>query len=591
MQLVPFTGELDQPAENTGPRLVPFEGELDPPDQGSTTKLVPFTGPLDGEEMDTKPEAARGPFADVFVPDVAPAPSEFSPETPQARQEGPSTSAGPQPAASVLEAPSASEFETYKPQVLPEAPSSLPIESKAPDSGTRQPVPPAFGTLVPFTGTLDEVSTAPEARSDDEDSWGQVIARTVENVPDTFKRFVGGFLQWWGENTPVNRVSSGLRALKRIEQLPPEQRGEHAVSIFEEEIRNDPAARKGREMHREASVALEANAPRVPYGSPKYYGGAIFQTVIEMGPAVALSLATRNPNVGIGVIGSQVYSDQYAISRSKGRSESEAQQDALFYAAIEAISERIPLGVLTRAGGRLLKRTLKVAGAEGAQEVINEALQLGYQKGVLNEDMTLAQALMSLRDAGIIGTGAGGGLAVITQPVASRARARERAREAEKSSLIRLKDLMEDPRPVAEIRAEDEARAAAEAPVTIEVPTKGAGTRDDPVKAETATDVDRAAMQADPNPTDAMKESGNYRKGHVKFKGFDIAIENSAGSVRSGKDAGGQSWSVEMKAHYGYIKKSEGKDGDQVDVYVGPRRPERERVRGRSNRSRDWPLR
>lgn len=71
-------------------------------------------------------------------------------------------------------------------------------------------------------------------------------------------------------------------------------------------------------------------------------------------------------------------------------------------------------------------------------------------------------------------------------------------------------------------------------------------------------------------PTEAQKQAGNYAKDHVKIHGMDIAIENARGAKRSGVDKGGKPWSVKMPAHYGYIKKTEGKDGDHVDVYLGP---------------------
>lgn len=80
--------------------------------------------------------------------------------------------------------------------------------------------------------------------------------------------------------------------------------------------------------------------------------------------------------------------------------------------------------------------------------------------------------------------------------------------------------------------------------------------------------IDRAANRADPEPSDAQKAAGNYRKGHTILHGLDITIENAKGSVRSGKD--GKKWTVVMPAHYGYIKRTEGADGDHVDVYIGP---------------------
>lgn len=71
-------------------------------------------------------------------------------------------------------------------------------------------------------------------------------------------------------------------------------------------------------------------------------------------------------------------------------------------------------------------------------------------------------------------------------------------------------------------------------------------------------------------PTEAQKKAGNYRKGHIRFNGLDISVENPKGSVRRGKDASGKSWSCVMPADYGYVKQTEGADGDHVDVFIGP---------------------
>lgn len=71
-------------------------------------------------------------------------------------------------------------------------------------------------------------------------------------------------------------------------------------------------------------------------------------------------------------------------------------------------------------------------------------------------------------------------------------------------------------------------------------------------------------------PTDAQKIAGNYRKEHISFQGLPISIENKKGSVRSGVDRNGKRWSCVLPADYGYVKRTEGADGDQVDVYIGP---------------------
>lgn len=70
--------------------------------------------------------------------------------------------------------------------------------------------------------------------------------------------------------------------------------------------------------------------------------------------------------------------------------------------------------------------------------------------------------------------------------------------------------------------------------------------------------------------SEAQAEAGNYRKDHIHMHGMQIAIENAKGHTRSGVGRDGKPWSVVMPAHYGYIKRTEGKDGDHVDAYIGP---------------------
>lgn len=74
--------------------------------------------------------------------------------------------------------------------------------------------------------------------------------------------------------------------------------------------------------------------------------------------------------------------------------------------------------------------------------------------------------------------------------------------------------------------------------------------------------------KVDTNPTQPQKEAGNYKKGHIKLDGFDITIENPKGSTRSGVDANGNPWSVTMNNTYGYIRGTEGVDGDHIDVFL-----------------------
>lgn len=77
-----------------------------------------------------------------------------------------------------------------------------------------------------------------------------------------------------------------------------------------------------------------------------------------------------------------------------------------------------------------------------------------------------------------------------------------------------------------------------------------------------------AIEDTETNPSDAQKESGNYKKGHIKFGGYDYTIENPKGSTRSGKDADGKEWKITMHDTYGYIRGKFGKDGDHLDMFI-----------------------
>lgn len=82
-------------------------------------------------------------------------------------------------------------------------------------------------------------------------------------------------------------------------------------------------------------------------------------------------------------------------------------------------------------------------------------------------------------------------------------------------------------------------------------------------------EIARAEAETDTNPSEAQKEAGNYKKGKVTIQGFNISIEQPIGSTRSGIDTEGKEWSITMNNTYGYIRGTEGKDKDHIDVFLG----------------------
>ena len=80
--------------------------------------------------------------------------------------------------------------------------------------------------------------------------------------------------------------------------------------------------------------------------------------------------------------------------------------------------------------------------------------------------------------------------------------------------------------------------------------------------------VKEASADVNTEPTEAQKEAGNYKKGHVQVGTFDITIEQPEGSIRRGTDADGKQWKSKMHNTYGYFRGTEGVDGDHIDVFL-----------------------
>lgn len=90
-----------------------------------------------------------------------------------------------------------------------------------------------------------------------------------------------------------------------------------------------------------------------------------------------------------------------------------------------------------------------------------------------------------------------------------------------------------------------------------------------PAATKPVQQIEAARAEVAPEPTEAQKEAGNYKKGHLTLQGLDIALENPKGSTRSGTDQDGKAWQSPMAHDYGYIKRTLGADGDHVDVFIG----------------------
>lgn len=56
----------------------------------------------------------------------------------------------------------------------------------------------------------------------------------------------------------------------------------------------------------------------------------------------------------------------------------------------------------------------------------------------------------------------------------------------------------------------------------------------------------------------------------VDFEGMKIRLDRPKGFVQEGKDQDGKPWKRVYKFDYGFIPKTQGGDGDGLDVFLGP---------------------
>lgn len=180
----------------------------------------------------------------------------------------------------------------------------------------------------------------------------------------------------------------------------------------------------------------------------------------------------------------------------------------------------------------------------------------GKNFGRIRAKDTIAQTLLGYVDSALASAPEPDMFGEMTTP--------QNALEAQRGQI----DNRQDPRGLQPDGADDR-----EAGPQGERPVSGSGGQADAEQgqdSEAAQAVEAAAAQANTDPTDGQKDAGNYQKGHLTLHGLNISIENPRGSIRSGTDPDGNRWKRELAHHYGYIKRTEGADGDQVDVFIGP---------------------
>jgi hypothetical protein len=127
-------------------------------------------------------------------------------------------------------------------------------------------------------------------------------------------------------------------------------------------------------------------------------------SAVESLPVMAAAIATRNPTVGAGLTGVGAGTSQYATDRLAGDTPDVAAADALATAAIEALTEKLPLELLMKGpGGTPIRDFGKAVLAETGQEAVAGSGQYAATEAIHGRPVEGAKALQAAIDSAAAG--------------------------------------------------------------------------------------------------------------------------------------------------------------------------------------------
>lgn len=295
-------------------------------------------------------------------------------------------------------------------------------------------------------GDID-VDITPSAVEAKEESWGDVLSKTIQNIPARMQRGVNASLQdirdrfsfeegdsaqlaqSLFERSQANPNDPELRAELASYGVDPElvasgkamdiisgggELGKLTESIRRKKVDSSPSMQALIKDAADLTTQIDENTPATDKWSAKGITSAILGSGVEMLPAIGVSLLTKKPGLGAGVFTGQAYGTYLSDGHEKGLTRQQSRDRAVMMAGLEGVSEAIPLGKLFEPGTGLIKNMARGAGTEGAQEVFTEAVNIGYDMGILGDEMTLSEAIDQLAYAGVVGAGMGGPMGALS---------------------------------------------------------------------------------------------------------------------------------------------------------------------------------
>lgn len=283
---------------------------------------------------------------------------------------------------------------------------------------------------VDFSGIGNETTvTEPEK----EDSWGDVIYKSLSAMPERMQRSWQGIKQ--GVAVKGQDLTDGVLA-ERLRNDPsyaaelgidPATFTAAEGDSFATKLQKNKALyaaidkAKTAELNKDADFVAARDeglrlsneiAKTAPKTGEEWSAKNLVSTILtgaqDMSPAILTSILLKRPVAGLAEMTGQAYGSYYQDSIDKGLSPGEADNRATMFAALEPVTEAVPLGLIMKKGASSLTDLGKSALAEGIQESATQAIQNAYDIGVLDEDMTVGQFLNDMAFSGVTGAGVGG---------------------------------------------------------------------------------------------------------------------------------------------------------------------------------------
>ena len=283
--------------------------------------------------------------------------------------------------------------------------------------------------VVSQTQVVEEPTPEPPT-----DSVLAATGKALGNVPERMEQSMGGLVRMAGEDMGIERERYIADRARRAGVSPdefkliaaagqsglfnehPQLSAQDALAVIRETgFTGEPSSVVEPEQVADFGAfmgerARESMTPiNVEDDSAAYYISSAVGSLAEMVPALAASIVSRKVTPALAVMSGQVGGQSYEKARQDGASVEDAQRYATGSVAAEVIPSSLPIGVALQRGKGIIAKIFGTAVAEGAQESITEAINIGLDQNILDQDITWGEGLKRLKDAGIIGSLAGGG--------------------------------------------------------------------------------------------------------------------------------------------------------------------------------------